>query len=89
MVVTIVKPINNGPWGAIAMLATRIIAVQKFGVIGDGQVAREFDIGVALLLGNKAPQLRMSECHCDKGKIECQTLVINITAINKSIKTQL
>jgi hypothetical protein len=24
--------------------------------------------------------------HCDKGKIECQTLVINITAINKSIK---
>jgi hypothetical protein len=27
--------------------------------------------------------------HCDKGKIECQTLVINITAINKSIKTWL
>jgi hypothetical protein len=27
--------------------------------------------------------------HCGKGKIECQTLVINITAINKSIKTRL
>ncbi len=27
--------------------------------------------------------------HCDKGKIECQTLVINITAINKPIKTRL
>jgi hypothetical protein len=27
--------------------------------------------------------------HCGKGKIECQTLVINITAINKLIKTWL
>jgi hypothetical protein len=35
MVVAVVEPINNGPWGAIAMLATRIIVVQEFGVIGD------------------------------------------------------
>jgi len=35
MVVAIIEPINNGPWGAIAMLATRIIAIQEFGVIGD------------------------------------------------------
>jgi hypothetical protein len=46
MVVAIAERINNGPWGAmIAMLATRIIIVQKF------------DIGVVLLLGNKAPRL--------------------------------
>jgi len=35
MVVVVVEPINNGPWGAIVMLATRIIVVQEFGVIGD------------------------------------------------------
>ncbi len=40
MVVAVVKPINNGPWGAIAMLATRIIVVQKFGVIGNERVAQ-------------------------------------------------
>ncbi len=40
MVGVVTEAINNGPWGAIAMLATRIIVVQKFGVIGDGQVAR-------------------------------------------------
>ncbi len=40
MVVIVAKLINNGPWVAIAMLATRIIAIQKFDVIGDRQVAR-------------------------------------------------
>jgi hypothetical protein len=40
MVVAISKPINYGPWGAIAMLATRIIVVQKFSIIGDGRVTR-------------------------------------------------
>jgi hypothetical protein len=39
MVVAIAEPINNGPWGTIAILATHIIVVQKFGVIGDGRVA--------------------------------------------------
>ncbi len=39
MVVTITEPMNNGPWGANTMLATCIIAIQKFGVIGDGRVA--------------------------------------------------
>jgi hypothetical protein len=36
MVVKIAEPINNGPWGVITMLAIRIIAIQKFGVIKDG-----------------------------------------------------
>ncbi len=40
MVVAIAEPINSGPWGTIAMLATCIIVVQKFGVIGDERVAQ-------------------------------------------------
>ncbi len=55
----------------------------------------EFDIGAGLLLGNNLFQTRLVADaglrlhHWDKEKIECQTLVINIIAINKSIKTRL
>jgi len=44
-----------------------------------------FYFGVGQAPGHPHPCRRP----CGKGKIECQTLVINITAINKSIKTRL
>jgi len=67
MVVVVVEPINNGPWGAIAMLATRIIVVQEFGVIGDELVAQGirhwcYTTARKQLVSNKAPPLQMLDC---------------------------
>jgi hypothetical protein len=44
-----------------------------------------FYFGVGQAPGHPHP----CRCHYGKGKIECQTLVINIIAINKLIKTRL
>jgi hypothetical protein len=92
MVVIVAEPINNGPWGAIAMLATCIIVLQKFDVIRDGRVARGVRHWCCTTIrkqGTMIADAGLQLCHCGKGKIECQTLVINITTINKLIKTQL
>ncbi len=53
-----------------------------------GELLEEFDIG-ARKQGTTIVDVGLRLRHCGKGKIECQTLVINITAINKPIKTRL
>ncbi|CAK9875379.1 unnamed protein product [Sphagnum jensenii] len=75
MVAAAVEPINNGPWGAIAMLATRIIAVQKFDVIGDGQVAQGFRHWCCTAVKKQCTTivdagLRLR--HCGKGKMNAK-----------------